>query len=557
MELKNFRLKIRYKVGKKKFCATQDDNYIKIDSSVTKNRLRLSLTPTEKIELISVALTYDYNFSDDEKFFSNGYQSWTTSREYTKTDHQKGLLFPCNVIPVAKKFADPSGDYSFTRYSKKGYFHSFTYAYLRESEKVTLLGSLSERQGYTIFYADMNKNLFMIEKDVEALTIDKKYQLFDVMLFEGGYDEVFDAYFAAMKIAPPKVEHLAGYTSWYNYFQSINQDIILRDLEGITRKEIKGVNIFQIDDGSASQVGDWLDLDKKKFPDGLKTIVEKIHKKGLLAGLWLAPFSAEYKARLVSEHPDWFVKNKKGKMITGGFAWNGFYVLDLYNKDVRNYLKNVFDTVFNEWGFDMVKLDFLYSVCYKPLPNKTRGTIMCEAMDFLRECCSDKLILGCGVPLGPSFGVVDACRISCDVELSFKDKFYTKVTNQEVISTKNAMNNSIFRRHLNKRAFINDPDVFFLRDDGMRKAKFSWKQKLLLAKINHTFGSVLFVSDNAGSYDAAKIDALNQSLKPFGGKVGDCSYIDERTIGINYSLDGKNYYLEYDAKTGENTLSEV
>jgi alpha-galactosidase len=53
----------------------------------------------------------------------------------------------------------------------------------------------------------------------------------------------------------------------------------------------------------------------------------------------------------------------------------------------------------NEWGYHMVKLDFLYSVCLIPTKTKTRGQIMTEAMKFLRECVGDKLILGCGVPL--------------------------------------------------------------------------------------------------------------------------------------------------------------
>lgn len=134
----------------------------------------------------------------------------------------------------------------------------------------------------------------------------------------------------------------------------------------------------------------------------------------------------------------------------------------------------------------MVKLDFLYSQCRTPRDNKTRGTIMCEAMDFLRECVGDKIILGCGVPLGPAFGVVDVCRISCDVDLSYGGKFYNSMSiNNELPSAQNAINNSMFRRHLNGRAFLNDPDVFFLRDHNLT---FTWEQKLLLAKINNLSG---------------------------------------------------------------------
>jgi len=556
MELKKYAVKISYTVDGKKYKEVKDEFIKLVDSSKEAGRLKISIIPSKSVRLNSVSLVYDHDFSG-EKFFANGYQSWTTSREYQKEDRQRGLRFPCNAIPLARKFAVSSGDYNFARYGGAGFFHSFTYTYLKKDQNITLLGSLSERQGYTIFYADFNKNKFEIAKDVEGLTVDKEYLLFDIVMFSGGYDEVFDKYFAAMKIAKPKVEHLAGYTSWYNYFQSISEDIIVRDLEGLTRPEVKNANIFQIDDGSESMVGDWHILHPEKFPNGLKHIVEKIHAKKLLAGLWLAPFAAQFKSKIVAEHPEWLVKDKKGKNLIGGFAWMGFYVLDFYIPEVREYIKGCFREVFDDFGFDMVKLDFLYSICIMPRNNKTRGQIMCEAMDFLRECCGDKLILGCGVPLGPSFGVVDACRISCDVELSFKEKFYVKITNQEVISAKNAMNNTIFRRHLNGRAFINDPDVFFLRDDGFRKAKFTWEQKLLLAKINNMFGDVLFVSDNVGAYDKAKIDVLNQNFKKFEGKILDCNYIDQNTIEIKYVEGGKTLSLTYNDQTGENVVKEI
>ncbi|MBR2333869.1 MAG: hypothetical protein IKA59_00820, partial [Clostridia bacterium] len=158
------------------------------------------------------------------------------------------------------------------------------------------------------------------------------------------------------------------------------------------------------------------------------------------------------------------------------------------------------------------------------------------------------------------FGIVDACRISCDVELSFKDKFYTKITNQEIVSAKMAMNNSIFRRHLNGRIFANDPDVFFLRDDGMKPAKFTWEQKKLLAKINNMFGSVLFVSDNAGAYDQPKVDALIESFKKFEGKVLSAEYVTNKTTGeefiaIDYEENGENKCLTYNTITGKYTDS--
>ena len=553
LKLSNFKFKLEYvSKGKKHFAENGPFTLNAID--VSDDRLKVSIFPKEKIELKRAVFEYDFEFDSLDKIFVNGYQSWTTSREYAVSDKQLGLRNIARPKGIVRAFAATCGDYDFTRYGGRGFFHSFTYGYIRNNEDVFLIGSMSERSGYTIIYYDVKNQKILIEKDLEGLTIDTEYKLIDVRSFVGGYDEVFDAYFAELKLPKLKVDHLAGYTSWYNYFQQIDEKIITRDLDALIACKSQA-NIFQIDDGYESKVGDWLDVDKKKFPSGLRHIVDKAHANNLMAGLWVAPFSAEFKSKTAKEHPDWLVK-KNGKKVIGGFAWGGFYIIDFEIPEVREYIKKVFDTVFDDWAFDMVKLDFLYSACYVPRNNKTRGQLMCEAMDFLRECCRDKLILGCGVPLGPSFGKVDACRISCDVELSFKDKFYTKCTNQEVISAKNAMNNSIFRRHLNHRVFLNDPDVFFLRDDGRKVPKFTWDQKMLLATINNMFGSVLFVSDNIGNYDNLKLQKLYETFKPFDGKIKNCEYVDSKRIKIDYSQAGVDYSMTYNVYTGDSKITK-
>jgi len=183
---------------------------------------------------------------------------------------------------------------------------------------------------------------------------------------------------------------------------------------------------------------------------------------------------------------------------SAGGNWSGFYAFDFYNEEVRQYIKDVFYVVLNNWGYDLVKLDFLYAVCILPRRDKTRGQIMTEAMEFLRECVGNKLILGCGVPLGPSFGLVDYCRIGCDVSLDWDDKFYMKLFHRERISTKNAIGNAIGRRHLNGRAFYNDPDVFLLRNDNI---KLTQNEKDTLYIANKIFGSLIFTSDNIKEYN--------------------------------------------------------
>ena len=563
MNIKDFTLKIGYRLDGRYQEESVDSSDVKkgYSSDVFDVRdeggedcVKIVINAKVPVKAQLAELIYDKYYEQTERFFANGFQSWTSSREYKKGGVQYGLRTLSN-LPIARTFSGASGDYAFTEYGKDLY-HSFSYTYFRIDEKVELVGSLNERTGYTVFYADYAQNIFAAVKDVEGLTFDGEYELFDIVRTQGSYDEAFDAYFALYpRKNTGRVGHLAGYTSWYNYYQNINEEIILRDLQGLKRAGASA-NIFQIDDGYETKVGDW-DMDTAKFPNGLAPIVDRIHEQGLMAGLWHAPFAAQFKANVIKDHPDWLIRNKHGKPVISGIAWGGFYALDFEKEEVRAYIKAFFDKVFNEWHFDMVKLDFLYAAAIEPRNGKTRGQLMCEAMDFLRECCGDKIILGCGVPLAPAFGVVDACRISCDVENTFKEKFYVKVTNQEIISAKMAMVNSIYRRHLNGRIWANDPDVFFLRDDGMKKAGYTLQQKKLLATVNHIFGDVLFVSDNVGAYDDVKMQILLDAYKKFDGKVISAEHIAPDMLKVVFEEGGKKQMLVFDDLSGDYIIQNV
>ena len=69
-------------------------------------------------------------------------------------------------------------------------------------------------------------------------------------------------------------------------------------------------------------------------------------------------FVCEKDSALFRQHPDWLLK-VDGKPWCCGCNWSSFYALDLDNPSVLDYLRRVFDRVLNDWGFDLVKLDFL------------------------------------------------------------------------------------------------------------------------------------------------------------------------------------------------------
>lgn len=506
----NYRLSFTYKADNQKKTVDCQNDDVAFDLQQNANGLKLTVIPKKAISDISFYLEREYDFSGDKSFFANGFQSWTDTKEFAKGEMMadEGLIgrgifgkspFGINLV----------GDYTFVDQPKEyGVFHSISFAYVRDGKSIDLFGSLNDRTGYTIIYADMNKNTLKYSKDVEGITINEPYELLDLYFDNGEYDAVFDRYFDAMNIKPLTDRKIKGYTSWYNYYQNISEDIILRDLEAIGKRSDL-INTFQIDDGYQTAVGDWLSIDKKKFPNGMKPVADKIHEKGLKAGIWLAPFGAQRGSKIATEHPDWLVKNKKGKPIIVGANWGGFYPLDIDNQQARDYIKGVFDVVLNQWGFDLVKLDFLYATAVVPMHNKTRGQLAYESIDFLRECVGDKQILGCGVQQMPCFGKVEYMRIGADMSLGWKHSLIRKNMHREDVSTPNAIHNSVYRRCLNKRAFLCDPDVFLLRKTNIH---FTPQQQRVLAKFIKLFGEVLFVSDNVDDYDDEQLAIFNDTL---------------------------------------------
>ncbi len=563
-------IRSRFNIGKASVQQNEFDGRgfsFKLD--VTDESIKGVLVAKSDLEMKSFEIETEKGFEDDDLFFANGYQAWTTTREFSKNDTFKGLIKAAGINKFLKHFAGLSGDYHFESYGEEGKFHAYTYCYFREKgeRKIKLYGSRSERNGFTIFAVDMKDGKFIIRKDVDGLSLKagQEYEMFDIAIIKGDMDEVMDKYFFDfVGCKKPAIKHLSGYTSWYNYFQNISEEIIMRDLNGLDRAS-EEVNIFQVDDGYQEAVGDWLLTDKTKFPNGMKYIADEIHKKGYKAGIWLAPFSAQVSSKLAKEHPDWLLThNRNGKKMLGCQGWGGAYTIDIYNDDARAYIKKVFDVVLNEWGFDMVKLDFLYSQCIEPRNGKTRGEIMCDGVDLLREACGDKWILGCGVPIGACMGIFDACRISCDASKNWKFKIEKGLAVNDLVSSirincenpssQNAIINTVFRNHLDGRAFCNDPDVFFLRDININ---YTWEQKLLHGKINTVCGNVLFVSDNAGDFDDERIGYLKEFFKDKAYKVKLAEYESENVIRLDFTEDGEDKTLRFDLITGESNIYEV
>jgi len=504
------------------------------------NRLRLILTPKEPMVLQNISLHFAKPFLPEEKIFSNGYQTWTESMEFGVDDKMLGLR--TSTFAINKKFKLPYyGDYFFKNYpNKKGRLHSYTYAYFKQDDQMELWGSLAEKSGFTIFDIDTPNQTVTISKDCKNLLLENEFIAFDLFNQKRESETVWENYFAASGINAPTAKPMSGWTSWYHYYTKIDEKIILQNLAAFQENKTP-IDIFQIDDGYQMAVGDW--NPNKKSEGKMQGITTSIHDAGYKAGLWYAPFVCEENSTINQEHPDWILRYEDGSKVIAGYSldWSGnFYVLDFENFKVKNHIRKAIRQILSKWNFDMIKMDFLYAIAIHPPKNKTKGQMMWEGMQFLKAEMGDKLLLACGVPLGAAFGQTDFCRIGSDVALKWEDKILKNVVRyRERVSTINALRSAIGRQHLDNRFFLNDPDVFILRDE---KNSLTPVQKHTLFVLNQIFGSLLFTSDFIGTYDDETM-ALYNSQFPLCSKKILPTKNENDVYSIQLKIGDNNYFV--------------
>ncbi|MBO4626584.1 MAG: alpha-galactosidase [Lachnospiraceae bacterium] len=515
-------------------CTNVDDECIRISDVQADGRRTVTVTALQDIVLSKAELPLTYAFADDAKIMANGYQSWTATREFEPTETLNDL----SKLPGAIE-----EKYHFSAYGSQAFWKvrrrtpvAFDFGFVT-GEKPAFIGNLNYKNAYLLMWFEVGENRILLESDVcgRELAAGESFVVFDYM-----YGRNRAKYFE--QFTPRTDRKLFGYTSWYNHYQNINEELVLAALEGADER----FELFQIDDGYEAHCGDWMDVDAAKFPNGLGGIVRQIHDRGMLAGIWLAPLIAEADSKVVAEHPDWIARDDSGNPIFAGSNWSGFFPLDLNNAEAVSYIRECL-RYHKELGFDFFKLDFLYAVNLCPLKGKTRSETAEFAYGLLREELGDRLILGCGATLSNGFERFDYCRIGPDVSLSFDDAVYMKMFHPERVSTKVTLQNSIFRSCLDGKVFLNDPDVFLLRDDNMR---MSFARRKALTKMNALFGSLLMTSDNVSEYDEAKREVLEDALAIFR-RARRIGYRNRGKYALaEFELDGRKRFFVYDYNRG-------
>ncbi len=101
------------------------------------------------------------------------------------------------------------------------------------------------------------------------------------------------------------------------------------------------------------EVGEWLPSGKR-FPGGIREVLDYIRSKGMIPGLWLELEVMGIKSPMVSRvDPDWFFKRNGFPVID-----EGRYQLDFRNPEVRAHADEVIRRLVEDYGVGYIKNDY-------------------------------------------------------------------------------------------------------------------------------------------------------------------------------------------------------
>lgn len=213
------------------------------------------------------------------------------------------------------------------------------------------------------------------------------------------------------------------------------------------------------------------------FPNGMKSVVEQVHGKGLKIGLWFRPFEFESMR------------------------------LDPSSRFTKKLLKKEVAKLTQEWGFDFVKIDFVdWDVFGREdrfLPEDDSLTTS-EAVRSALESMSESLpsgafLLGMDAAFATSFGIVQGAGIVRDVEAG---RWRTV--------RESGVRAAAVRYHLQESLWVNDPGCLSIGKPATLSQARAWASLIGLS------GGCVFVGDSLAALSQKKISIIKKIAPSYG-----------------------------------------
>jgi len=348
-----------------------------------------------------------------------------------------------------------------------------------------------------------------------------------------------------IKLPPMPTVHC----TWY--VDGASSEKVLAERTLYVEKELKpfGLNVMQIDDGWQSGIK--TNGPKRVFnfhnpegayPSGMKKTADSIRDSGMTAGIWLIPFAGTLSDPWYKDKQSWFAKRDDGTAFVT--RWGGT-CFDLTRKETQDHLKGVIKTITQDWGYQYLKLDGLYTGASVNLnyvcdswredeigavalsnPEITQIQMMRNSVDIVRETAGkDCFILGCCAPqnmrsAGAVFGKVDAMRIGPDNGASWK-------------SLLRGPDYGSWQYFLNGRVWYNDPDPLYVRDSlPLAHARVITSFVTLSGQMNSS-------SEKYSQLSPERLDLLKRTMPSHHATARPVDLFENRTPRIWSVTDGE------------------
>lgn len=528
------------------------------DCTDTENRIFTKFSIDSLLEKQLDGDWLEFCENNDFAFYGSGWQGWAFGGELDAGEYQK-KYFP--VVPQWKNYFTVPGSLPKSLKSKKILVGSF-FIYLRWNFNgknlylaIASTGNVKEVLPPVSFYVDRKKREITCTAYADGKTWHEGEKIAELAVFAAEnffelrektqklFAENKNARFGRLEFLNSTPQNgkitVGGWESWYNHYADINNVLIKGDLESLSHTENlikthfinqKKPCVFQVDDGWEIALGDW-DARIGRFPEGMTALASSISKMGYVPGLWIAPFIVDLRSNLVKNHPEWLLRDKKGKPVTAGFnpLWGAsfgkeqpsypgsYFCLDLSRDDVLAHLDSLIEKAVNEWGFRYLKLDFLFAGLLRGEFEKDGAAYQWyeRAVKVLTNRTENKngekvAYLGCGMPFESSFNAFPLSRIGTDTKEAWEIPWMRRSNYPCRPSAFVNMQDTLGHAFWNQGVFINDPDVVFLRYENIT---LSDKEKVLIALVNYLFASQIMHSDDPVHFDTEKEGALTKKIE--------------------------------------------
>lgn len=310
-----------------------------------------------------------------------------------------------------------------------------------------------------------------------------------------------------------------GWCNWFYTLDHYSEDEILQNA-AFAANHLKpyGLEYIQIDEGYQKWHGNW--EGNARFPHGMKWLAQKIKSYGLKPGIWISPFVVSDTASIIKQHPDWFLKNEDGSLKRIG-PWPSEntdwfksespkrYGLDITNPGAEKWFTDLIDTIANNWGYEMIKIDFVawtvFSANHFYDPSYTPAQVYRKAFEIMRKVAGNQChLLDCG-PGNITAGLTNGMRIEYDQNYGYRADAWK----QYFIGPSSSAGAMGKRYYFHNVAWVNDADHICID-------MLSPQQSQAVASLIALSGGNTMSGDRLLTLDASKLEILTKVFPSTG-----------------------------------------